>query len=68
MSRSVYNYTISVLKKVSFNQILFNKELNKASKRLAKAKHGFNWPRKQSNSMASLIYFLPTKLIFNRLL
>ena len=34
MSRSVYNYTISVLKKVSFNQVLFNKELKKASKRL----------------------------------
>ena len=34
MSRSVYNYTINVLKKVSFNPILFNKELKKASKRL----------------------------------
>jgi hypothetical protein len=34
MSRSVYNYTTSVLKKVSFNQVLFNKELKKASKRL----------------------------------
>ncbi len=34
MSRSVYNYTIIVLKKVSFNPILFNKELKKASKRL----------------------------------
>ena len=34
MSRSVYNYTINVLKKVSFNQVLFDKELKKASKRL----------------------------------
>lgn len=32
MSRSIYNYTIEVLKKVSFNPKLFNKELEKASK------------------------------------
>ncbi len=32
MSRSIYNYTIEVLKKVSFNPKLFNKELVKASK------------------------------------
>lgn len=32
MSRSIYNYTIEVLKKVSFNPKLFNKELAKASK------------------------------------
>ena len=32
MSRSIYNYTIEVLKKVSFNPKLFNKELTKASK------------------------------------
>ena len=32
MSRSIYNYTIEVLKKVSFNSKLFNKELAKASK------------------------------------
>ena len=39
MSRSVYNYTISVLKKVSFNPILFNKELKKnITKFLAKEK------------------------------
>ena len=34
MSRYVYNYTIDVLKKVSFNPVLFKKELNKASSRL----------------------------------
>jgi|TARA_B100000780_G_scaffold199093_1_gene140859 aspartyl/asparaginyl-tRNA synthetase len=34
MSRSVYNYTIDVLKKVSFNPVLFKKELSKASSRL----------------------------------
>ena len=34
MSRSVYNYTINVLKKVSFNPLLFKKELVKASSRL----------------------------------
>lgn len=32
MSRSIYNYTIEVLKKVNFNPKLFNKELVKASK------------------------------------
>ena len=32
MSRSIYNYTIEVLKKVSFNPKLFNKELANASK------------------------------------
>ena len=31
MSRSAYNYTIEVLKKVSFNPVLFKKELRKAS-------------------------------------
>ena len=34
MSRSVYNYTVEILKKVSFNPKLFKKELVKASKRL----------------------------------
>ncbi|MAU63995.1 MAG: hypothetical protein CMC38_06615 [Flavobacteriaceae bacterium] len=34
MSRSVYKYTIEVLKKVSFNPKLFKKELQKASLRL----------------------------------
>jgi glutamyl-tRNA reductase len=34
MSRSIYKYTIDVLKKVSFNPKLFRKELLKASKRL----------------------------------
>ncbi len=34
MARSVYNYTIKVLKKVSFNPTLFKKELRKASSRL----------------------------------
>tara|TARA_B100001250_G_scaffold367975_1_gene350340 strand:- start:228 stop:413 length:186 start_codon:yes stop_codon:yes gene_type:complete len=34
LARSVYNYTIQVLKKVSFNPILFKKELRKASSRL----------------------------------
>ena len=34
MSRSVYTYTIDVLKKVSFNPKLFRKEVLKASKRL----------------------------------
>ena len=34
MSRSVYNYTIDILKKVSFNPLLFKKELSKASSRL----------------------------------
>ena len=29
MSRSAYNYTIEVLKKVSFNPALFKKELRK---------------------------------------
>lgn len=31
MPRSVYNYTVEVLKKVSFNPVLFKKELRKAS-------------------------------------
>ena len=39
MSRSVYNYTISVLKKVSFNPVLFNKELKKGAKRLLRYEH-----------------------------
>ncbi len=34
MARSVYNYTVEVLKKVSFNPTLFKKELRKASSRL----------------------------------
>lgn len=34
MSRSVYTYTVEVLKKVSFDPKLFKKELAKASKRL----------------------------------
>ena len=34
MSRSVYNYTINVLKKVSFNPVLFKKGLAKASSTL----------------------------------
>lgn len=34
MSRSVYNYTINVLKKVSFNPVLFKRELAKASSTL----------------------------------
>ena len=34
MSRSVYSYTINVLKKVSFNPILFKKKKKKASIRL----------------------------------
>ena len=32
MSKSIYNYTKDVLKKVSFNPILFKKELFKTSK------------------------------------
>ena len=34
MPRNVYAYTIKILKKVSFNADLFNKELEKASKKL----------------------------------
>ena len=34
MSRSIYNYTIEVLKKVSFDAQLFSKEVNKALLRL----------------------------------
>tara|TARA_B100000902_G_scaffold394324_1_gene450415 strand:- start:127 stop:312 length:186 start_codon:yes stop_codon:yes gene_type:complete len=34
VARSVYNYTVEVLKKVSFNPTLFKKELRKASSRL----------------------------------
>ena len=34
MARSVYNYTIDVLRKVSFDPALFKKELKKASRRL----------------------------------
>ena len=34
MARSVYNYTVEVLKKVSFNPTLFKKELRKSSSRL----------------------------------
>lgn len=34
MSRFIYNYTKDVLKKVSFDSILFKKELFKASKAL----------------------------------
>ena len=34
MPRNVYEYTIKILKKVSFNADLFNKELEKASKKL----------------------------------
>ena len=34
MPRNVYSYTIKILKKVSFNADLFNKELEKASKKL----------------------------------
>ena len=34
MPRYVYKYTISVLKKVSFDPNLFQKELEKASKKL----------------------------------
>ena len=34
MPRNVYRYTIKILKKVSFNADLFNKELEKASKKL----------------------------------
>ena len=34
MARSIYNYTIDVLRKVSFEPALFKKELKKASRRL----------------------------------
>ena len=34
MSRTVYKYTVEVLKKVSFNPKLFKRELEKASKKL----------------------------------
>ena len=34
MARSIYNYTIDVLRKVSFDPALFKKELKKASRRL----------------------------------
>lgn len=34
MPRNAYVYTIKILKKVSFNADLFNKELEKASKKL----------------------------------
>jgi hypothetical protein len=34
MARSIYNYTIDVLRKVSFDSALFRKELKKASRRL----------------------------------
>lgn len=34
MPRHIYTYTIKVLKKVSFDQDLFRKELEKASKKL----------------------------------
>ena len=34
MPRHIYTYTIKVLKKVSFDQDLFRKELEKASKEL----------------------------------
>ena len=34
MARSIYNYTIDVLRKVSFDPALFKKELMKASRRL----------------------------------
>ena len=34
MPRNVYGYTIKILNKVSFNADLFNKELEKASKKL----------------------------------
>ena len=34
MARSIYNYTINVLRKVSFDPALFKKELKKASRRL----------------------------------
>ena len=34
MARSIYNYTIDVLRKVSFAPALFKKELKKASRRL----------------------------------
>ena len=32
MARSIYNYTIDVLRKVSFDPALFKKELKKASR------------------------------------
>ena len=34
MSRTIYKYTVEVLKKVSFNPKLFKRELEKASKKL----------------------------------
>ena len=34
MSRTIYIYTVEVLKKVSFNPKLFKRELEKASKKL----------------------------------
>ena len=34
MSRTIYKYTIEVLKKVSFDSVLFCKELEKALQRL----------------------------------
>ena len=34
MARTIYNYTIDVLRKVSFDPALFKKELKKASRRL----------------------------------
>jgi len=56
MSRSVYNYTISVLKKVSFNPVLFNKELKKASKRLLPYEHRelIIWVKKYSEQRPEL--------------
>ena len=34
MARSIYNYTIDVLRKVSFDPALFKNDLKKASRRL----------------------------------
>jgi hypothetical protein len=43
MSRTVYNYTVEVLKKVSFNPKLFKRELEKASKKTLTSRiHGVN--------------------------